>query len=107
MDTQPLGNGAELHFLGGNCPVYGEGTVDGRTFSFSARGTTLRFACGAYTASQPYTVDDAYVASIQAYNAEHGRAALDADTIRGAAAGWISEEAAKEAIQGFIATMRA
>lgn len=106
-EPRTLGNGIVLHFLGGNCPVYGEGTVDGQTFTFTARGTTLRFACGAYTAKETYAVDDDHLSSVQAYNAQHGRAALDEDTIRNHAAGWIEEAEAETAILRFVDAMRA
>ena len=38
----------EVHveFLGGNCPVQGEGTVDGKPFYFRARGESWSMSIG-------------------------------------------------------------
>ena len=35
--------GATLYWLGGNCPVQGEGEVDGHAFYFRARGNEWQF----------------------------------------------------------------
>ena len=38
--------GIELEFLGGNCPVQGEGTIDGKAFYFRARGQSWTMGIG-------------------------------------------------------------
>jgi len=44
-DCQPSGE-LKIDMLGGNCPVQGEGSVDGQPFYFRARGNRWTFSVG-------------------------------------------------------------
>lgn len=44
VHTPPdFGDGVDLDWLGGNCPVQAEGSVDGKRFYFRARGEEWQF----------------------------------------------------------------
>lgn len=73
--------GVVFDWIGGNCPVQAEGTVDGKPFYFRARGQRWRLGIGGKVVSDPDWGYGEYYGDEQF------------------AAGWMSEEEAR----GFIA----
>jgi hypothetical protein len=43
----------EIRYLGGNCPVQGEGTINGKKFYFRARGEHWSLGVGADPVGEP------------------------------------------------------
>ncbi|GHE77775.1 hypothetical protein GCM10019059_40960 [Camelimonas fluminis] len=74
------GTGLDIHWLGGNCPVQGEGTLDGREFYFRARGSHWTFAVGGDVIASPDWV----------HEEPYGTGPFDA--------GWMSEDDARACI---------
>lgn len=81
--------GLVIDWLGGNCPVQAEGTIDGQKFYFRARGSKWSFSVGGELIWSPDW----------RYEEPYGDGPY--------AAGWMSEEAARAFIDKAVGIYRA
>ena len=80
--------GVDILWLGGNCPVQAEGTVDGKKFYFRSRGEAWSMDIGG---------DDPCAKSEWSYEEDYGE---------WPEAGWITPEQAREFIAKAVALYR-
>ena len=53
--------GIIIEYLGGNCPVQGEGTIDGKPFYFRSRGAAWSLGVGGEPVGKPdWEIQEAY-----------------------------------------------
>jgi hypothetical protein len=80
----------EIRWIGGNCPVQAEGTIDGKEFYFRARGDSWSMDIGG---------DDPVAGGEWSYEEDYGKGPYDA--------GWMTIEEARGFIAKAVAIYRA
>jgi len=92
LTSEQIAQGWNIDWLGGNCPVQAEGTVDGHAFYFRARGNSWQFHV-ARCQSEIFDRDVFY------HEQDYGDGPFDA--------GWMPEDEARGFIAEAIALFRA